>query len=217
MPHGTPCASAFAPLAAETTRKAAPKLTSLSRTHTHHHQGLGDSTGKIRTAVGMAIATIAQWDWPEQWPELTGTLVGTIRDRRTPELVSGALRCLQLIAADMDDTHLPAVVPTLLPDLLRIAGDPAAYSPSLQRRAMALAHTVIATLAVMSGAHKQATRALLAPMLPAWLDLCAGILAQPLKPLDAVDCAVKLEALKTLLQVRDVARGVFLRCLHNDL
>ena len=44
------------------------------------------------------------------------------------------------------------VVPLLLPDLFAIASAPEAYGPDLQRRALSVAHTVIATLAVMSGA-----------------------------------------------------------------
>ena len=49
-------------------------------------QGLGDPLGKIRTAVGMAISTIAQSDWPDAWPELTGTLLGIIRERSSADL-----------------------------------------------------------------------------------------------------------------------------------
>jgi hypothetical protein len=44
-------------------------------------QALEDPHGKIRTAVGMAIASIASWDWPEEWPGLMGYLLGLISDR----------------------------------------------------------------------------------------------------------------------------------------
>lgn len=42
---------------------------------------LEDPHGKIRTAVGMAIASIANWDWPEEWPGLMGYLLSLINDR----------------------------------------------------------------------------------------------------------------------------------------
>ena len=42
---------------------------------------LEDPHGKIRTAVGMAIASIANWDWPEEWPGLMGYLLSLINHR----------------------------------------------------------------------------------------------------------------------------------------
>lgn len=39
---------------------------------------LDDPHGKIRTAVGMAIASIAHYDWPEDWPELLPFLLQLI-------------------------------------------------------------------------------------------------------------------------------------------
>lgn len=46
--------------------------------------GLADGEGKIRTAVGMAVATIARMDWPQEWPQLMDTLVMGIQDRCDP-------------------------------------------------------------------------------------------------------------------------------------
>lgn len=43
--------------------------------------GLADGEGKIRTAVGMAVATIARMDWPQEWPQLMDVLVAGIKDR----------------------------------------------------------------------------------------------------------------------------------------
>ena len=50
--------------------------------------GLADPEAKIRTACGMAIATIATWDWPQQWPQLTAQLVGAIRERTSEDSVA---------------------------------------------------------------------------------------------------------------------------------
>ena len=44
-------------------------------------QVLDDSHGKIRTAVGMAIASIASCDWPEDWPDLMDFLLRYINDQ----------------------------------------------------------------------------------------------------------------------------------------
>jgi hypothetical protein len=42
---------------------------------------LDDSNGKIRTAIGMAVAAIGQNDWPEDWPELLPFLLKLIGDQ----------------------------------------------------------------------------------------------------------------------------------------
>lgn len=47
-------------------------------------QGLADEHSKIRTAVGMAIACVADHDWPHAWPQLTELLVNGIRNRASP-------------------------------------------------------------------------------------------------------------------------------------
>ena len=55
-------------------------------------QGLSDDIPKIRTAVGMAIASIAKWDWPEKWPELLPGLVGMLRTRSSPHAGAASLQ-----------------------------------------------------------------------------------------------------------------------------
>lgn len=39
---------------------------------------LDDSHGKICTAASMAVASIAHYDWPEEWPELMPFLLKLI-------------------------------------------------------------------------------------------------------------------------------------------
>uniref|UniRef100_M8AJJ7 Importin-9 n=1 Tax=Aegilops tauschii TaxID=37682 RepID=M8AJJ7_AEGTA len=102
---------------------------------------LDDSNGKIRTAIGMAVAAIGQNDWPEDWPELLPFLLKLIGDQSNgngefhgccyPEsfgvlsmAVRGALRCLALLSDDLDDTCIPKLVPELFPSLYRIISSP---------------------------------------------------------------------------------------------
>ena len=142
--------------------------------------GLSDPIPKIRTATGMAIATISSWDWPHSWPALTGILLGAIRERRSEDLVLGSLRCLAMIAGDMEESQVPEVVPFLFPELLSIvAADAAVYSLSLKRRALAVLHSCLLTLGMMSGAQQRAVRDLMAPLLPPWLDVFSAALATP--------------------------------------
>jgi hypothetical protein len=48
--------------------------------------GLAEAHSKVRTAVALAIATIAKWDYPEQWPGLLEHLVASIKSGHDPNL-----------------------------------------------------------------------------------------------------------------------------------
>ena len=164
--------------------------------------GLSDPTGKIRTACGMAIATICTWDWPHAWPALTGLLIGALRDRASEDAVTGALRCLAMIAGDLEETQVPETVPVLFPELLALVDAPDA-SPGVKRRALAVMHSVLMTLGMMSGARQRAVRDLMAPLLPGWIDAFARFVdpSSPPTPRDAARCGLVLETLRCLTQV----------------
>jgi hypothetical protein len=164
--------------------------------------GLADPVAKIRTAAGMAIATISSWDWPHHWPALTGVLLGALRERRSPDEVLGALRCLAMIAGDMEEAQVPEVVPFLFPELLSmVTADATVYDLGLKRRALAVLHSCLLTLGMMSGARQRAVRDLMTPLLPPWLDVFAAALAAPPDPHNSHQCGFVLEVLRCLSQV----------------
>jgi hypothetical protein len=49
-------------------------------------EGLGDESSKVRTAVAMAVAAIARWDCPQQWPGLIPGLVQAITAKKNANL-----------------------------------------------------------------------------------------------------------------------------------
>ena len=57
----------------------------------------------------MSIATIAQWDWPDAWPELTVTLLGHIRERQSADLGAPDLGIIFLLSREVPepDNDLP--------------------------------------------------------------------------------------------------------------
>lgn len=88
----------------------------------HLVPGLADAEPKIRVAVGMAIANIAKWDVPSEWPDLLSQLISAIRDRRDPRAVHGAIRCLSMFVDELDDAQVvevgrPRAVPSPAPCL----------------------------------------------------------------------------------------------------
>ena len=183
--------------------------------------GLSDPLAKTRTTSALAIASIAALDWPEHWPELTGTLVAAITERRSREsgapwlgsfvgyaggtdatrAVSGAMRCLSMIADDLDETSLPAVVPVLFPALLSVVQDPSAGS-SLARRALQVVNACLLAVAYLPAAAAGRMRSVVGPYVPGWLALCAAVVESPLAPGDAQQCGLQMEALKVAQRVR---------------
>lgn len=164
-------------------------------------QVLDDAHGKIRTAVGMAVASIASCDWPEEWPDLMDLLLRYLNEQSDINKVNGALKCLSLFSGDLDDIHVPRLVPILFPSLYMIVSSSHAYGPSMRRRALIILHGCISTLGVMTGVYQSETKALVSPMLKAWMEQFAVILSPPVPQGDPDDWGLRMEALKTLMQL----------------
>lgn len=55
--------------------------------------GLKENSRNVRSSVAYAVSAIAQWDWPEQWPELFQILVEALTSGDATA-VHGAMRVL---------------------------------------------------------------------------------------------------------------------------
>lgn len=159
-------------------------------------QGLKDRDSRMRTAIGVAVAGVAKWDWPSRWPGLMPQLIGMIQARHDPLEVQGAVRCLAMFADDMDETTLPQLVPALFPELLHIVTSPDSYGACFRRenqtvasgravsdltacradahlmhRALGIVNSVVGQLGTMSGKEQRQCRDLLAQQLPAFFPM----------------------------------------------
>uniref|UniRef100_A0A453RBS0 Importin N-terminal domain-containing protein n=1 Tax=Aegilops tauschii subsp. strangulata TaxID=200361 RepID=A0A453RBS0_AEGTS len=162
---------------------------------------LDDSNGKIRTAIGMAVAAIGQNDWPEDWPELLPFLLKLIGDQSNGNGVRGALRCLALLSDDLDDTCIPKLVPELFPSLYRIISSPHLYENSLRSKALGIVHSCISMLGSMSGVYKRETVNLMTSMLDPLVEQFSIILNSPVLSPNPDDWSMQMEVLKCLLQL----------------
>lgn len=162
---------------------------------------LDDSHKKICTAISMAVASIAQYDWPGDWPDLMPFLLKLINDQTNLNGVHGALRCLALLSGDLDDTVVPQLVPVLFPCLHTIVSSPQFYDKSLRTKALTIVYSCTSMLAVMSGVYKTETSGLMAPMLKPWMDQFSIILEHPVQPEDPDDWGIRMEVLKCLNQL----------------
>ncbi|KAH7672194.1 Importin-beta N-terminal domain-containing protein [Dioscorea alata] len=162
---------------------------------------LDDPHGKIRTAVGMAIASIAHYDWPEDWPELLPFLLQLISGQNNIDGVRGSLKCLALLSGDLDDTLVPKLVPALFPHLQTILSSPNSYEKSLRAKAVEIMHSCISVLGSMTGVYKTEVMAMMTPMLNSLLEHFSVILQPPVQPEDPDDWGIRMEVLKCLLQL----------------
>ncbi|XP_022724953.1 importin-9 isoform X2 [Durio zibethinus] len=161
---------------------------------------LGDPNRKLCTAISMAIASIAVYDWPESWPDLLPFLLKLIGDQSDMNGVHGALRCLALLSGDLDDTMIPTLVPVLFPCLYTIVSSSQTYSKYLRTKALSIVYACTSMLGAMSGVYQAETSALVEPLRKPWLDQFSFILEQPVQPEDPNDWSIRMEVLKCLNQ-----------------
>ncbi|KAF3430975.1 hypothetical protein FNV43_RR25705 [Rhamnella rubrinervis] len=161
---------------------------------------LDDPHRKMCTAISMAVASIAVYDWPEDWPDLLPYLLKSINNQTNMNGVHGALRCLALLSGDLDDKVVPTLVPVLFPCLLSIVSSPQAYDKYLRTKALSIVYSCISILGVISGVYRTETTALLKPMLKSWMDQFSVILSHPVQSEDPDDWSIRMEVLKCLNQ-----------------
>lgn len=152
-------------------------------------RGLSDRVPRIRTAVGVAVATIAQWDWPDEWPSLMDELLRPLEAAAAGgggagggggAPAAGALRCLELCASELSEDQLPAATQRLLPLLLQLArgagGD--AASAKQAARSVRVARRVIERLSLLVGDDHRQLQRLRAGPVAAWGVLATEQLGQ---------------------------------------
>ncbi|KAJ0455066.1 putative importin-beta domain, armadillo-like helical [Helianthus annuus] len=161
---------------------------------------LDDPHRKICTAIGMAVASVANHDWPDEWPDLLSFLMKLINDQSNTNAVNGALKCLALICADLDDKLVPRIIPVLFPCLHAIVSSPQIYDKPLRTKALSIVYSCTSMLGVMSGVYKTETSALMLPLVKSWMVEFSSILKNPVQSEDPDDWSIRMEALKCLSQ-----------------
>ncbi|KAK7348836.1 hypothetical protein VNO80_23551 [Phaseolus coccineus] len=170
---------------------------------------LDDPHRKICTAIGMAVASIAVHDWPELWPDLLPFLLNLINNQANLNGGHGAMRCLVLLSADLDDKMVPTLIPALFPSLMTIVSSPQIYDPYIRSKALSIIYSCTSMLGTVSGVYKAETSSLIAPLLKPWMDQFSSILAIPVQSENPDDWSIKMEVMKCLNQFIQNFSGLF--------
>ncbi|CAD6208615.1 GSCOCG00010595001-RA-CDS [Cotesia congregata] len=120
-------------------------------------------------SVAYAIAAIAHWDWPENWPGLFDILVNCLNGAQSEYAVHGAMRVLSEFTRDLSDDNLPSVGPIILQEMYRIFITES-YSIRTRGRAVEI-FTTIASLVGSTGIyHKAFVETCLKPVIPVFCE-----------------------------------------------
>ncbi|KAK2375954.1 ARM repeat superfamily protein [Trifolium repens] len=161
---------------------------------------LDDPHRKICTAIGMAVASIAAYDWPELWSDLLPFLLNLINNQANLNGVHGAMKCLVLLSADLDDRTVPTLIPALFPSLLTIVSSPQIYDTYIRTKALTVVYSCTSMLGAMSGVYNAETSSLVVPLLKPWMEQFSSILQIPVQSENPDDWSIRMEVLKCLNQ-----------------
>ncbi|XP_045819051.1 importin-9 [Trifolium pratense] len=161
---------------------------------------LDDPHRKICTAIGVAVASIAAYDWPEEWSDLLPFLLNLINNQTNLNGVHGAMKCLVLLSADLDDRMVPTLIPALFPSLLTIVSSPQIYDTYIRTKALSIVYSCTSMLGAMSGVYNAETSSLVVPLLKPWMEQFSSILQIPVQSENPDDWSIRMEVLKCLNQ-----------------
>lgn len=148
-------------------------------------QSLSDPESKIRSSAAFAASTVARFDWPEDWKDLLGTLVGMLQTGN-PAAVHGAMRVVtEFVKNDLSEDQLLPVVRDLVPALLSILGN-TEHTYLTRADTVAVYRHIITMLNMVKDEHPDAVRQALNQMAPVWFSAFSQLLA--------VDPAAEVEA-----------------------
>lgn len=151
--------------------------------------GLRDTSPRIRTAISAAIACIATWDWPDQWPELLDTLLRPLEDAvraataarnwtADADAMCGSLRCLELCAGDLGEDHLGGALHRLLPLLLALYQQTDPLAARIRALAAVVARKLLERIATFS-MDNELIGALEGEHLRLWAEALLSALIEP--------------------------------------
>ncbi|KIK67465.1 hypothetical protein GYMLUDRAFT_69648 [Collybiopsis luxurians FD-317 M1] len=166
-------------------------------------QGLSDPARKIRTASAHTLSSIANCDWPDEYPDLLTSLVNLLSSN-SPESVHGAMQVFtEFIKSDLTEDQILPVLRDLLPVLLSILGSTETQTPLTRSRTVSVFRQCVISLFMVKEQHPQAVKEAIASVLPVWLEAFKVLLnMDPQK--DVVDggnwesLAVRIQIFKTL-------------------
>ncbi|KAJ2318097.1 hypothetical protein IWW52_002754 [Coemansia sp. RSA 2704] len=156
------------------------------------------SDRRLRAVAAAVVAAMAQFDWPDEWPQLFSQLLDLLRADNTQ--AQAALSVFsEWVNSDMSEQQLDQVG-VLLPELRHIFSS-GGYGSSTRVLAMRVFSDCIDIIASMAVARREFVDAHIPPILGEWMDLILDVLRQPLVGSDNGSViSLKTECTKALVK-----------------
>ncbi|PFH48408.1 hypothetical protein AMATHDRAFT_65585 [Amanita thiersii Skay4041] len=201
-----------------TFKGSAPPVTIKTQIRQAVFQGLSDPDRRIRSLCAHTLSSIANSDWPDEYPDLLNFLVNLISSG-SPNSVHGAMQLFtEFIKSDLTEDQILPVLRQLLPVLLSVLGSTESHSAPTRARTVSVFRQCVTALFMVKDQHPQAVKEATASVLPVWLDAFKVLLnldiEQELQRSDNWDgLTVRIQVFKTL----DTMHTSFPRALTHYL
>ncbi|KAJ1660201.1 hypothetical protein IWQ61_000846 [Dispira simplex] len=148
-----------------------PEVTAEAKRQVHNLivHGLGDAESKVRVGVAYVMAGMAQYDWPEAWPELFDYLLHLLKTGSVHQVQASMHVYTEFFQHDMSDDQLELVT-QLLPELFRIYADNATYDWDTRARAVAVFKSCMEMLAMVCFNRPELASRYVKPVLEQWVN-----------------------------------------------
>ncbi|KAJ7724258.1 ARM repeat-containing protein [Mycena metata] len=154
----------------QTFKGSAPSVEVKTQIRLAVFHGLSDPDRKIRTLCAHTLSSIANSDWPDEYPDLLSSLIGLLSSGSS-DSVHGAMQVFtEFIKSDLTEDQILPVLRDLLPVLLSILGAPEVHGPLTRARTVSVFRQCVIALYMVKGQHPQAVKEAIATILPIWLE-----------------------------------------------
>ncbi|KAG6849551.1 hypothetical protein H0H93_007499 [Arthromyces matolae] len=149
---------------------SAPSVEIKAQIRQNVFHGLSEKDRKIRSLCAHTLSSMANSDWPDEYPELLSNLIHLISSG-SHESVHGAMQVFtEFIKSDLTEDQILPVLRQLLPVLLTILGSPDAHSPLTRARTISVFGQCVTALFMVKDQYPEATKEAVSSILPVWLE-----------------------------------------------
>ncbi|KAH9046970.1 ARM repeat-containing protein [Lactarius deliciosus] len=139
-------------------------------------QGLSDSDRKIRSLCAHTLSTIANSDWPDEYPDLLNHLVQLLLSG-SPNSTHGAMQVFtEFVRTDLTEDQLLPVMRELLPVLMSVLSATEQHTPLTRSRTISVFRQCVEALYMVKEQLPQAVKEAVANVFPDWLDAFSVLL-----------------------------------------
>ncbi|PPQ99515.1 hypothetical protein CVT24_005305 [Panaeolus cyanescens] len=133
-------------------------------------RGLSDPQSKIRSLCAHTLSSIANADWPDEYPDLLNNLIGLLSSNSSVS-VHGAMQVFaEFIKSDLTEDQILPILRDLLPVLLHILGAPDTHNAPTRARTVSVFRQCVTALFMVKDQHPQSVKEATATVLPVWLE-----------------------------------------------